>query len=315
MGVDETNRRAILADIFGQQVGTVLEEGIVDADNHDEFDVRVSSLESVWIRRIGEKGKAFFDWFVKNKVQLLKTHLLKSVRIEAGLGNLPRRYVTNRVECVNSLLKREVNGKESKVDEFAATMQEMIERQNRNISWAIIDKGAYKLHPSLNHFILPPEVWLSMSDEDKEIYKISVLGTDVAETVLPVCSEKGSLQCTEEPNSDIFSPLNLLASAAALDRVTHDDVGSSSSATQNDRITNEQLEELEVLETTRDARIREVSGEDKMGMTFTEFKRFLPAKSEETIKGIWSKAIQLVTTPGQMVTAPGCHPSSRMVAR
>ncbi len=55
VGVDETNRRAILADIFGQQVGTVLEEGIVEADNHKEFGIRLRSLESAWIQRIGVK--------------------------------------------------------------------------------------------------------------------------------------------------------------------------------------------------------------------------------------------------------------------
>lgn len=53
----------------------------------------------------------------------MKQHLLKPVRIMAGLGNPPKRYVTNRVECVNSLIKRETEHKESSVDEFVKTMQ------------------------------------------------------------------------------------------------------------------------------------------------------------------------------------------------
>ena len=86
VGVSESDRRSILSDIFGQQVGSVLEEGIVDADDEDEFDIRVSSLESAWVQCTGDKGKAFFHWFMKHKVQLLKDHLLKPVCIEAGLG-------------------------------------------------------------------------------------------------------------------------------------------------------------------------------------------------------------------------------------
>ena len=37
VGIDEPNRRLICADIFGQQVGTMLEEGIVDSDDVEEF--------------------------------------------------------------------------------------------------------------------------------------------------------------------------------------------------------------------------------------------------------------------------------------
>ncbi len=112
----------------------------------------------------------------------------KPVRIEAGLGNPPDDML--QIECMNA--------EESKVDEFAATMQEIIERQNRNISWAIIDKGLYKLHPSLNNLILPSEVWLSISNADKERYLVSVLSTDVAEKVPTVSTGNDSSGCIEE---------------------------------------------------------------------------------------------------------------------
>ena len=123
VGIDESNRRLICADIFGQQVGTTFEEGIVDSDDVEEFDARLHSIRSTWEKRIGNKGIAFHDWFVKYKSNLMKEHLLKPVRIDAGLGNPPTRYVSNRVECVNSLLKRETERKESPVDQFVKTMQ------------------------------------------------------------------------------------------------------------------------------------------------------------------------------------------------
>ena len=40
MGIPESSRKEICADIFGQQVGTQLEQGIIDADDEEEFHVR-----------------------------------------------------------------------------------------------------------------------------------------------------------------------------------------------------------------------------------------------------------------------------------
>ena len=116
VGIDEVKRRLICTDIFGQQVGTMFEEGIVDSDDVEEFDAQLRSIRSTWGERIGKQGTAFHDWFVKYKSNLMKKHLLKPVRIDAGLGDPPTRYVT--IECVNSLLKRETEHKESPVDQF-----------------------------------------------------------------------------------------------------------------------------------------------------------------------------------------------------
>ena len=55
MGIAESSRRQICADIFGQQVRSHLEEGIIDADDEDEFDVRLGQLEDVWEQREGIK--------------------------------------------------------------------------------------------------------------------------------------------------------------------------------------------------------------------------------------------------------------------
>ena len=60
MGIAESSQREICADIFGQQVGSHLEEGIIDADDKDEFDVRFDQLEYVWEQREGIKGRDFY---------------------------------------------------------------------------------------------------------------------------------------------------------------------------------------------------------------------------------------------------------------
>lgn len=65
IGIDENTRLQIVADIFGDQIGTRFEEGLVDSNDLVEYDTRLASLEETWRRRIGEKGAEFFNWFVR----------------------------------------------------------------------------------------------------------------------------------------------------------------------------------------------------------------------------------------------------------
>ena len=178
VGVDESNRRCIIADIFGQQQGTRFEEGIVDSHDNEEFRVRLSSLKSVWLQRLGQVGLKFYHWFVQNKADLMEKKMLKPVRVRAGLGQPPKPYYTNRVECANSLLSSETGHKESSVNKFVASMRALTERQARNIRWAIINKGPYQLQPALSHLQLLEETWFQMGEEEKESYVKVVLHSD-----------------------------------------------------------------------------------------------------------------------------------------
>ena len=121
----------------------------------------------------------------------------------------------------------------------------MIERQSRNVEWAIIDKGPFQLHPSLNHFILPAEVWLSMEANEKESYIKRVMSSSVTDTVSEDYQETACFpnklipegiptepfpdDISTEPIPDDFptefdqvhflSPLDVLANAALSDSV------------------------------------------------------------------------------------------------
>ena len=56
LGIEESERREICADIFGAQVRSQLQEGIIDADDEEEFRVRVAQLQEVWETISGVKG-------------------------------------------------------------------------------------------------------------------------------------------------------------------------------------------------------------------------------------------------------------------
>ena len=159
-----------MADIFGLQEGARFEEGIVDSEDEEEFQARLETLSNVWSERLGVKSLEFYRWFLKNKADVMRKKMLAPVRQQAGLGKPPKPYYSNRVECANSLLSSETDHAESMADEFVVEMRVLTERQARNVRWAIINKGPYRLHSSLRHLQLSEEAWIVMSKEDKDAY-------------------------------------------------------------------------------------------------------------------------------------------------
>ena len=104
-GVDEANVRLILIDLFGEQIGTRFEEGTVDAENEVDFEELLDSLCDIWKYRLGRKGWELYNWFLKYKEEEMKKCMIKSVKTASGMGSPLKQFVTNRVECLNSLLK------------------------------------------------------------------------------------------------------------------------------------------------------------------------------------------------------------------
>ena len=151
IGVDEANLRLILSDLFGEQIGTRFEERIVDFENEVDFEERLGSLCDIWEYRLGRKELELYNWFLKYKEEKMKKCMIKSVRAASGMGSSPKQFVTNRVECLNSLLKREA-GRNVPVNQLVESIQELVERQQRNVEWALLDKGPLKLHILMRHF-------------------------------------------------------------------------------------------------------------------------------------------------------------------
>ena len=61
----------------------------------------------------------------------------KAIRSKAGLGSPPVKFTTNRVESMNQLLKLETEKKKMTVYDLAVKVQELVERQQRNVNWAV----------------------------------------------------------------------------------------------------------------------------------------------------------------------------------
>ena len=127
IGVDEANVQLILLDLFGEQIGARFEEGIADAENEVDFEERLDSLCDIWKYRLGKKGWELYNWFLKYKKDEMKKYMIKSVRAASGMASPPKQFVTNRVECLISLLKREA-GRNVSVDQLVESIQKLVER-------------------------------------------------------------------------------------------------------------------------------------------------------------------------------------------
>ena len=204
-GVDEANVRLILSDLFGEQIGTRFEEGIVDAENEVDFEERLGSLCDIWEYRLGGKGLELYNWFLKYKEEKMKKCMIKLVRAASGMGSSRKQFVTNRGECLNSLLKREA-GKNVPVDQLVESIQELVERQQRNVEWALLDKGPLKLHISMQYFAIQEDHWYPMLPEDHKRHMAKFKSSDILDTILSV--KERNLETTK-----VTDGLSLLANA------------------------------------------------------------------------------------------------------
>ena len=95
IGVDAANVRLILSDLFGEQISTRFEEGIVDAEYEVDFEERLGCLCDIWENRLGRKGLELSNWFLKHKEEKMKKCMIKSVRAASGMDSSPKQFVTN----------------------------------------------------------------------------------------------------------------------------------------------------------------------------------------------------------------------------
>ena len=208
IGVSEHERKDIIADIFGRQVGSTFKEGILDSDSAEEFWLRLTQLERVWAEHTGKKGKELHSWVMKYKADEMVISMLRPVRTRARLGDPPLHFTTNRVECINSLLSDETDHRPQSLPQFTKIVRELVERQRKNVEWAIIDKGPYRLLPTLHNHQVTEELWCSMTVVEREQHLKRLFN----EHVKSIYSEPGQPRtvvptaCTTSADTSNISP-------------------------------------------------------------------------------------------------------------
>ena len=171
----------ILDDVFGKKIGTVYVEGLVDADDVDDFDAKLESLLTKWKSDDVSTTSAsdiykFIDWFQSCKVPVIRSSMIKGVREECGLGSPPATFTTNASESANYMLKHKVNYKQNELPEFLEKYKELVHEQEQEVNKALLGRGKYELRNQYQSWHIPESKWFSMTTSQREqhIHKFSV---------------------------------------------------------------------------------------------------------------------------------------------
>ena len=159
-------RIEFLRDVFGNP--SSLEEGLVDVD--DAHEASISSLKEIWNNRElpFNNPPRFYDWFIANCKDAVKTTMLKSLRVAAGLGNPPQPYYTNDVECHNNVIKQQTNYRAQELPQFIDSMKRMIENQKKEVERAIVGMGEYKISSEFSELQVDTRNFFQMSEAQRE---------------------------------------------------------------------------------------------------------------------------------------------------
>ena len=312
IGASEKDKINICADIFGQQIATKFEEGIVDAEDAAEFYTWLDTLKLVWQERLGEKGLQFHSYFMKIKTKEMEHYMLKSVKVKAGLGNPPTSFSKNRIEPINNMLKVEL-GKEQPVDVFVKNMRNLVERQTRNIIWTLIDKGPHKLHPNLSHMLLDENVWYKMGVDERKQYIQMFLECDVLDTTPPAntISEATLIRAIA---IDKQKELDETLPYGQLEDKDFDNMSEQTPQIRAAKDNNIFSYSLNILADAA-CRLNTNANQVKkvLSIPLEDFQLHLPNLPSATSQGIYEKAAMLLNKPNTVVNAPGSDQISRIV--
>lgn len=124
----------IIDEVFGKNVGNVFVEGLIDAHNYIDFQHKVEALAQSWCScqvQSSANLEGFLEYFMANKVPVIRNTMLRSVREECGLGCQPQIFTTNASESINAVLKNKVNYKRNELPDFIGKLKEVIAEQQR----------------------------------------------------------------------------------------------------------------------------------------------------------------------------------------
>jgi len=133
-----------MADIYGSQSDVLLQSGLADAEDEQDFDVKLDSLKSVWDKAV----PGFHEWFRKNRAQQFKESLIMSARKCLGIEG---RFYTNGLELKHKLQKKRL--REGEIPNKAACVSEELQTWSEEFyrARAIRGLGKYCLAPVYDH--------------------------------------------------------------------------------------------------------------------------------------------------------------------
>jgi hypothetical protein len=191
MGISEGVQQIILGDIFGKQVGAQYIEGLIDAENDQQYENGLQSLIGKWKTLDANEGGpvcSFTEWLLQYKTAAIKEGLLRCSRQKAGLGDPPSQFTTNASESINALLKNKMDYKKHELSIFLDKLKDVIDEQERELERAVIDRGKYEFCTNYQYLVKKESDWfLKMSGVQRETHLKKVASRRRLLLIVPIC--------------------------------------------------------------------------------------------------------------------------------
>lgn len=167
LGISEAVAKEMTADLFGTYLGNEKYKGLVDAESKDEFEAKLESLGCKW-SSVHPQGKAFYDYFCKEKAAAFWECMSAEVRIRCGLGYPPARYTQNPNESMNSVLKKLTGNKKMSARGLLALIYGYIKQQQSQAECSIVDHSKYLVAKPYQFLSVDEAVFYRKSVEQKQ---------------------------------------------------------------------------------------------------------------------------------------------------
>lgn len=127
LGMPKTLANENRKEIFGRDMGTACEAGLVDCLTEEDFRKRLDILP-VWEKR-HSKGKQFYEYFLHKKAPLVLSCMGATPRMMAGLGYPPDVYTQNGSECANFIIRHAKNKNKLDMMECVELIRKVVAQQ------------------------------------------------------------------------------------------------------------------------------------------------------------------------------------------
>ena len=179
--------RDFLDNIFGKQIGSHFEDGLVDAKSESAFRDSPSKLKCRWnnLERSCSSGNAdleFHSWFSKYKAEDIIKCALPEVRVQAGADS-QRLFTTNSSESLNQVIKGEVEWKENKLPTLISHLNKIAMQHQAEMEKAIIGRGEWCLCSQYASLQISESAWFGRIKPDEKLKHLKKLLTTLPGTL------------------------------------------------------------------------------------------------------------------------------------
>ena len=156
----DTDRKRIMTAIYGTQNSLLLGNRLADAENEEDFKVKLASLEAV----SDNIASGFHHWFKKWKSDIFIDCLVLSSREPHSIS---KRFTTKGLELKHRLQKKVLTEDEvpRQIVSVSESLKKWIETYFKEARRAVRGIGKYRLSPEFSSFYVDLAIWVQWSEK------------------------------------------------------------------------------------------------------------------------------------------------------